>query len=192
MDTDTTYLKALLDASPTMIFLVDGDVRILDCNAAALQLFAQEEPPFQRRGGDALLCLQAVSQPDGCGHAPACRDCVVRNAVQQAVRGEKTLRQRAVLELVQGDHTIDFYALITAAPFDHAGRRLVLLTIEDLSTMTELWRIVPICSCCKKIRTEDRTWVSVEEYFRRHWDLRFTHGYCPSCLQKQLAGSKDG
>jgi PAS domain-containing protein len=184
-----TFLKAVLDASPTMMFVVDDDVCILECNAAALQLFARDQPPFQRRGGDALLCLQAVGHTDGCGHAAICRDCVVRNAVTQAIQeGEKTVRKRAVLELVQeGDQTVDFYALITVVPFDHAGRRRVLLTIEDISTLTELWRIVAICSCCKKVRADDHSWVSIEEYFRSHWDLRFTHGYCPSCMNEQLA-----
>jgi PAS domain-containing protein len=182
------FLKAVLDASPAMMFVVDFDVRILDCNTAALRLFAKDQPPFQRRGGDALLCLQAVQAPAGCGHAAACRDCVVRNAVTQALRGDRTLRKRAVLELVVGEGTSDYYALITAVPFDYAGQRLILLTIEDLNELTELWRIVPICSCCKKIRADNHAWVSVEEYFRSNWDLRFTHGYCPACMDRQLAG----
>ena len=185
---DDTLLQAVLDASPTMIFVVDGDVRIRDCNAAALQLFGQGQSPFQRRGGDALSCLQAVEHPDGCGHAAACRDCTVRAAVTQALHGQKTLRKRVALELVSGEALLDYYALITAVPFDYRGERLVLLTVEDISELTELWRIVPICSCCKKIRSENQAWVSVEEYFRSHWDLRFTHGYCPACMREQLRG----
>lgn len=182
------FLKAVLDASPAMMFVVDADVRILDCNAAALQLFSSGHPPFQRRGGDALLCLQALRHPDGCGHAADCRDCVVRNAVSQAIQGEKTHRKRTVLELVDGEGSIDFYALVTAVPFEYADQRLVLLTVEDINELTELWRIVPICSCCKKIRADNHSWVSVEEYFRNNWDLRFTHGYCPDCMASQLSG----
>lgn len=182
------FLKAVLDANPAMMFVVDGNVRILDCNSAALQLFSSSQPPFQRRGGDALSCLQAAEHPHGCGHAAVCRDCVIRNAVTEALRGEKTHRKRAVLELVQGESPVDFYALVTAVPFDYAGQRLILLTLEDISELTELWRIVPICSCCKKIRSDNRNWVSVEEYFRDNWDLRFTHGYCPSCMAAQLNG----
>lgn len=181
-----SFLRAVLDANPAMMFVVDGDVRILDCNSVALQLFAGGTAPFQRRGGDALQCLLAKEHPGGCGQAAACRDCVVRNAVNQAFAGEKTFRKRTVLELADGEGSVDFYALVTAVPFDHAGRRLALLTIEDISELSELWRIVPICSCCKKIRTENRTWVSVEEYFRSHWDLRFTHGYCPECMAHQI------
>lgn len=185
-----SFLKAVLDANPAMMFVVDDDVRILECNATAQQFFAGGQSPFQRRGGDALQCLQAVEHPDGCGHAAACRDCVIRNAVTQAMQGEKTFRKRTVLELEQGEETVDFYALVTVAPFDHSGQRLALLTIEDISELTELWRIVPICSCCKKIRADNRSWVSVEEYFRSHWDLRFTHGYCPTCMAEQLAGRR--
>ncbi|TLM68871.1 MAG: PAS domain-containing protein [Deltaproteobacteria bacterium] len=187
-----SFLKAVMDASPTMMFVVDEDVRILDCNASALQLFSGGQPPFQRRGGDALQCLLASEQPEGCGHAAGCRDCAVRNAVTQAMAGEKTFRKRTVLELAAGESSIDFYALITAVPFDYDSRRLVLLTLEDISELAELWRIVPICSCCKKIRADDRSWVSLEEYFRSHWDLRFTHGYCPDCMGRQLSGRTGG
>ena len=98
---EDSFLKAVLDASPTMMFVVDGDVRILECNAAALQLFVGGQSPFQRRGGDALQCLQAAAHPDGCGQATACRDCVIRNAVSEAMRGEKSLRKRTVLQIAK-------------------------------------------------------------------------------------------
>ena len=188
LQTQDSFLKAVIDASPTMMFVVDGDVRILECNSAAQQLFVGGQSPFQRRGGDALQCLQAVEHPDGCGQATACSDCVIRNAVGEAIRGEKSLRRRTVLQSVKGVEVSDIYLLVTAAPFDHADQRLVLLSIEDISVMTELWRVVPICSCCKKIRDDDANWISIEDYFRRHWDLRFTHGYCPGCMSQQLVG----
>lgn len=97
-----------------------------------------------------------------------------------------------MLELVKGDEAVDCYVLITAVPLAHSGQRLALLTIENIGDLTELWRIVAICSCCKKVRADDRSWVSIEEYFRSHWDLRFTHGYCPSCMTEQLTGRKVG
>lgn len=61
----------------------------------------------------------------------------------------------------------------------HEARR----EIEMLS------RLLPICSKCKRIRDNDGDWYRTETYLRRHADLRFTHGYCPLCMQEALGSS---
>jgi len=42
--------------------------------------------------------------------------------------------------------------------------------------------IVPICSSCKKIRTEEEKWIPIEEFLREH--MEFTHSLCPECARK--------
>lgn len=37
-------------------------------------------------------------------------------------------------------------------PFEHQGRQLVLLSLEDIDDLAGLWEVLPICSVCKKIR----------------------------------------
>lgn len=60
--------------------------------------------------------------------------------------------------------------------------------ISDLSSIISkndsLKGFIPICSSCKKIRDKDKTWVTPEEYFRKKFNLLFSHGICPGCLQK--------
>ncbi len=54
-----------------------------------------------------------------------------------------------------------------------------------------LRRIIPICSSCKKIRDDDGYWKQVEDYFREHSDIDFTHGLCQDCVRKlypEIAG----
>ncbi|TFH26997.1 MAG: hypothetical protein E4G98_06555 [Promethearchaeota archaeon] len=48
----------------------------------------------------------------------------------------------------------------------------------------ELRELLPICSNCKKIRTDDGYWTNVEDHFRAHGDTDFTHGICPECAKK--------
>ncbi len=77
----------IMNAIPVPIFLVDDDVRILDLNAAASGAFGlQKEAVYHRRGGDALHCLHSHDVPEGCGGAPACQACVIRNSVATASR----------------------------------------------------------------------------------------------------------
>lgn len=44
--------------------------------------------------------------------------------------------------------------------------------------------LLTICSYCKKIRLESRTWQRIEEYIGRRSTINFTHGVCPECLER--------
>lgn len=90
------------------------------------------------------------------------------------------------MQIVYGGRTDDLYALVSATPFSYEGSQLVLLVIEDIGQLAELQRIIPICMKCGKIRDDDQYWSRVEAYFHRHWDLQFSHGYCPQCLQEEM------
>jgi PAS domain-containing protein len=184
-------LRSLFDAIPALALAVDEDVRILECNAAVAGLLGKDRTTImKRRGGEALHCLHSYDVPEGCGRGPFCKDCIVRDSVKQAFRGNAVARWRTKLELVRDGETVELYALITASPFVYDAKQLVLLIIEDISEMVELQRIVPICMLCKKVRNDDQYWTDVEAYFKRYWDLDFSHGYCPACAAKEMAKLK--
>ncbi len=44
--------------------------------------------------------------------------------------------------------------------------------------------ILCICSFCKRIRT-DAGWVPVESHVSAHSDAQFSHGLCPTCLERE-------
>jgi hypothetical protein len=44
--------------------------------------------------------------------------------------------------------------------------------------------LLPVCSFCKKIRTTDEKWQSMETYITRHSEAHFTHTFCPECAKK--------
>jgi hypothetical protein len=58
------------------------------------------------------------------------------------------------------------------------------LSLEDISELVALRRILPICANCKKIRSDDGYWAEVEAYFAENLEVDFTHGICPTCLAK--------
>jgi FixJ family two-component response regulator len=55
---------------------------------------------------------------------------------------------------------------------------------EALDQVKTLKGIVPICSCCKKIRDDKGYWQQVETYIQKHSDAEFSHGVCPDCLRQ--------
>ena len=62
------------------------------------------------------------------------------------------------------------------------GLRLKLR--EALENVKKLSGLIPICSNCKKIRTDEGFWQQVEVYIRDHSEIEFSHGLCPDCLKK--------
>jgi PAS domain S-box-containing protein len=55
---------------------------------------------------------------------------------------------------------------------------------QALAEVKTLQAILPICSYCKQIRSDDNYWHSVEAYISNHTNTRFSHGICPSCLPR--------
>jgi CheY-like chemotaxis protein len=60
-----------------------------------------------------------------------------------------------------------------------------------VSTVKRLQGLIPICSYCKRIRSEGNDWEQLESYISEHSDAQFSHGICPPCLDAALrdAGS---
>jgi CheY-like chemotaxis protein len=53
-----------------------------------------------------------------------------------------------------------------------------------LEQVTQLQGLLPICCFCKQIRDDKNYWSQVDSYFAHHSAVRFTHGICPACLEK--------
>jgi DNA-binding response OmpR family regulator len=65
----------------------------------------------------------------------------------------------------------------------HVGRR----TLALIANIKRLSGLLPICSYCKRIRSDKDYWEQVESYITEHTDAMFTHGICPSCMVKVMA-----
>lgn len=53
-----------------------------------------------------------------------------------------------------------------------------------LFEVRRLGGVLPICSCCKRIRDEQGDWQSPEVYLGERTDAEFTHGLCEACVEK--------
>jgi PAS domain-containing protein len=175
----------VLDAIPSYIFVVNNDVQIIGFNLAASQLLGENpDLVLRRRAGEILNCLHAHESPEGCGRAAFCKTCPVRNSVYEASWGQRVVRKRARMELVSEGRTVELYLLVTTAPITYDHDSLILLILEDISELMALRNILPICAHCKRIRDDQEYWQSIEEYFKGHLDLDFSHGLCPKCAKE--------
>jgi PAS domain-containing protein len=189
-----SYYRTLLDAMPLMIFVVDDDVVVRDMNQAAAAVFGQDSATvINRRGGEVLQCLHAHDVPEGCGRGPFCKTCVIRNSVTKSSTGQVVTRKRTNVELLLGGSKKELALLITASPIPNSDEPLSLLIVEDVSEITILKDLIPICVKCKKVRDDREYWHSVESYFSDQIGVDFSHGICPECkteLYPDSAGIK--
>ncbi|MDP2877896.1 MAG: hypothetical protein Q8O00_17025, partial [Holophaga sp.] len=57
---------------------------------------------------------------------------------------------------------------------------------QSLAEIRTLQGMIPICAWCKQIRDDEGLWKQMEQYLAEHSDASFTHGICPSCMEKHL------
>ncbi len=60
----------------------------------------------------------------------------------------------------------------------------LFLVVNDVTEQKILRGIIPICAHCKQTRNFEGGWSRIEEYIEHHSEAKFTHGVCPSCVQK--------
>ena len=131
---DQGFHRVLFDAMPMPVFVVDEDTSLLEYNSAAAQLLGQDKGMvLRRRSGDVLHCLHSTEVPGGCGRAPVCADCVVRESVKTAYRGQRVTRKWARLELVVEGRPTDVNVRVSCQPLNYGGQSFVLLILEGLN-----------------------------------------------------------
>lgn len=66
-----------------------------------------------------------------------------------------------------------------------SGYVLNLYTLDRSAATapTDNQDLISICASCKNVRNAQGTYISLEQYFRERFNLRFSHGICPCCFE---------
>jgi hypothetical protein len=186
--------QVLLDAMSAMVFVVDDQVRVVEANRAAVtHLGADATVAINRAFGEIMRCenvggggFLAGTDTGPCGTSDHCSLCVIRQSTARAFSAETTRKRPGVITLRVGHERRDTHYLVSATRFEHAGRPLVMLILEDVTELAELRRIIPVCAWCKKVRDDGEYRDDLERYLRRHAILEVTHGICPECQAREF------
>lgn len=148
-----SFLRAMINAVPSAMFVVEDDVRIYGYNRAATKMVGHmPELVLHSRAGEVLKCVHAIETPGGCGRSLSCKTCVVRNSTTAAFSGHPAVRQKATMDLIVGERGArSLTVLVTASPFEHEDTRLVLLLLEDIEGLDEFKTPTPACAQCKEL-----------------------------------------
>lgn len=184
-------IHTMIVASPDAIFIKNRQGRYVFVNPEAACIVGQpEENIIGRDASDIFLpeVEQAMAEKDST---------VISSGAFITYEAEFTLN----------DDTR--YMLVTKGPmYDNQGKvdgifvvarninelKLLQQQITDkvvqlesaLSKVRQLEGIIPICSYCKKIRDDEKSWQQMEVYISDHSEAQFSHGICPECLKVQM------
>lgn len=189
--TNAVFMRYALDAIPSIVLVLDEDARILYRNLAGRDL-VKGEKVYSSRLGEVMHCIHSTEAPGGCGKGPHCAGCAVRGSVNSVYAGKTVRRQRTDITVKTGGKTLAIPALISVSRFTFEDKIYALMVIEDISELSELRSLLPICSSCKKIRAGDGQWENVETYIKAHVpEVDLSHGLCPSCARKLYPDNSD-
>ncbi|QNO15527.1 hypothetical protein HYG86_12485 [Alkalicella caledoniensis] len=180
---DNSFFKAIFNVIPAIALIMNEDGMVFTINEVGKNLLGLYSYKGDLRGGDTLKCINRHSDPKGCGFSPQCNDCTIRKAIKSAINGEKIARVKGKYIVEVKGEQIELNILISAALMEYQGQKLAISIIEDISELTELEGLIPICAHCKKIRDDDGYWNRVEVYIEKHTEAEFTHDVCPKCIE---------
>jgi phosphoserine phosphatase RsbU/P len=55
-----------------------------------------------------------------------------------------------------------------------------------------LRELLPMCVYCRRIRDEQQHWSTLEQFLTEKTDVRFTHGFCPTCYELHVLPDLEG
>lgn len=150
----------------------------LDGDQIALETFLQRVHPDDR--AEVVQRMQRVEH----SHEPFQMD----YRIVLADGSEKTIHSRGEVFVDERDRR----PRVIGTALDITERRRIELRhevlIEELraalARVKTLHGLLPICSGCKRIRTDQGYWEQIEVYLRAHSDAEFSHGLCPACIAR--------
>lgn len=180
------FFKTLFNAIPAMVLIVDSDGRVNAINRSTQNILAiEEQEAYLKTRGEIFRCIYSKADPRGCGYSEVCQKCEVRITAMNTINGQCITRAKAKLNVYGKENKIiTMNLLISSAPMEYKEQKYAAVIIEDVSNITELQGLLPICCSCKKIRDDEGYWNQVEKYLEKHSEVEFTHGMCPDCMKK--------
>ncbi len=128
-------LAAIYDNAPVIMLLVDGQRRVYKVNKYAESfLNSSAADLIGRRAGEALGCPYTLDDPLGCGFAPSCLKCPVRNSIMETMETGRPCRQVEVTLLhTVGGKAREAVALLSTVRFSIGEGPSVLVTLQDIT-----------------------------------------------------------
>lgn len=164
------------DAYSRAVFLVSMSVALV---TLGLNLMRPAGSGMPLRSPLLVLCILYFAMPD----RPS-RQCLGPLCLSAGLVALRLTKLSGPIIEVGGD-VISVVALNALGVLSVLRRvRLEAATSDVIGELKTLRGIIPICSHCRKLRSEVGDWQQIERYFQARSEALFSHGICPDCLNE--------
>ena len=137
------FFTILFDSSPSPVFVVDEKRKIQAVNAVLRGIVGIRPEEAAGLGfGQILKCVQALGNPDGCGTGSECKDCQLRAAVEIALAGGNSFRNRAYVDTRTSDGIKHVVFQASSWPTQYEGYKLAVVILEDVNELPTVRNLV--------------------------------------------------
>ncbi|SPD72083.1 Sigma-54 interaction domain protein [uncultured Desulfobacterium sp.] len=166
------FLKNLFETIPWGVLIVDGERRVQAVNDVLERVLGvSASEVIDKRAGGALSCIHALKTPEGCGYAEECQVCRIRATALEAIDGKRIHRNEANVQLLINGKRRDLKLQLSAAPFEHEGKRMAIVILEDITELHELKRRLKTEQSFKGIIGHDANMLDLFETIREVSDV---------------------
>lgn len=134
-----TELAAIYENAPLNMMLLDKDRKVRKINGYASTFTGKaQEEMIGQRSGEALGCLYALDDPEGCGAGPYCKECTVIKTVSDTLESGCSHQQvKTSLPFMFNGKEKTVYFLLSTSRLYLRGEHLVLVSMQDISKLKE-------------------------------------------------------
>ena len=184
--------RAIAESTPDAVITADSANQIIFWNPGAETMFGYAADEIVGKGAESLIperfrcgeCRRFVEFTTG-----TARDFTGKtfDAVARRRNGEEFFVEQSLSTWQAGGERF-FTSVIRDISerkrIEQEREQLIVQLQQALADIKTLSGLVPICSCCKRIRDDDGFWSQIEAYVSAHTHAQFSHSICPACVKK--------
>jgi PAS domain S-box-containing protein len=164
--------RAIFENAPIGIAVVDGDMRIVDANAAYCGMLGYTK--------DELLKMRV---PDFTHPEDRQRDV---EFVALLLAGQLPQYHAEKRYITKNGRVV--WGNLTGSALRQPGEPpLAFGMVENITERKTLRGLLPVCPSCKKVRDDKGYWNQVEVYLRDHASVDVDPALCPDCARARAA-----
>ncbi len=128
---DTSLRETVLDAVPDILMVLNKQRQLIYANQRLFELLALSDfcEIQGKRPGEILDCIHSSESAGGCGTTEFCRTCGAVNAILEAQKGIKSVKECRILS--SDGKAYDFK--VWATPYNIAGEDYTIFVLADIS-----------------------------------------------------------
>jgi len=133
---EDNFISALMDSFPCGVLVVDGKGYTRAINNTALHVLGVSKQTIIGKGiGEAIGCIHALENPQGCGFGPCCNDCRLRRLAVNTISNNKKQKGRLFLQVLIKGQVRDITLMLNSTPAIIKNECFAILFIVDIAKL---------------------------------------------------------